>query len=169
MSVIANTTVVSNFACIEQLDILRQLYGTIYISIEVYEEIQTGLEEGYQFYASIENNIYPFSESGWIKLTSMIDNQEFRLFGEFPSRLHPGEASSLAIARHRGWLFLTDDMAARRQTKRLGVRLSGSLGGLVLAIERNICTLGQANFWLNRMIEQDYKSPVNDLTSLLNS
>jgi predicted nucleic acid-binding protein len=76
VSVIANTTVVSNFACIEQLDILRQLYGTIYISIEVYE---------------------------------------------------------------------------------------------VLAIERNICTLGQANFWLNRMIEQDYKSPVNDLTSLLNS
>lgn len=97
----------------------------------------------------------------------MLDNQEFRLFSKLPSRLHPGEASSLAIAHHRGWLFMTDDLAARRQAKRLGIRLSGSLGCLVLAIERHLCTLGEANYWLNRMIEQDYKSPVNDLSSLI--
>ena len=167
MSVIANTTVMSNFACINELDILRQLYGSLYISIQVYEEIQTGLEEGYSFYDNLENHIAPFNKSGWIKLTSMIDDQEFRLFKELPSRLHPGETSSLAIAYHRKWLFLTDDMAARKQTKRLGIRLSGSLGCLVLAIERKICTLGQGNYWLNEMIEQDYKSPVNDLSQLM--
>ncbi len=71
MSVIANTTVISNFACIKKLDILRQLYETVYISVEVYEEIQVGLDEGYDFYTSVEPQIYPMVKSGWIKITSM--------------------------------------------------------------------------------------------------
>ena len=167
MSVIANTTVVSNFAVIEQLDILRQLYKTIHISVEVYEEIQTGLEEGYAFYTAVEQQIYPVVKSGWIKLVSMTDEQELNLFSQLPSRLHLGEASSLAIAYHRDWLFMTDDRAARNQAKRLGIRLSGSVGNLVSAVEHQICTLEQANDWLNQMIEQDYKSPVNDLSSLI--
>jgi predicted nucleic acid-binding protein len=69
MKAITNTTVISNFANIKQLDVLRQLHQVIYISVEVYEEIQTGLEEGYEFYASIDEQIYPL-ETGWIKLTS---------------------------------------------------------------------------------------------------
>ena len=169
MSVIANTTTISNFACIEQVDVLQQLYESINISVEVYGEIQQGLEEGYQFYAPVEKQIYPFEETGWIKLTNMIDEQEFRLLSELTKRLHLGETSSLAIAHHRDWLFLTDDMAARKEAIKRGIRLSGTLGCLVLATEREICTLGEANYWLNQMIEQDYKSPVNDLTLLLNS
>jgi predicted nucleic acid-binding protein len=48
MSVIANTTVISNFASVNQLDLLRWLFGALYISTEVYAEIQAGLEEGYR-------------------------------------------------------------------------------------------------------------------------
>jgi len=36
MSVIANTTTISNFASIEKLDILQKLYNTMNISVEVY-------------------------------------------------------------------------------------------------------------------------------------
>lgn len=39
MSVISNTTVISNFASIGQLDVLRQLLGSLAISTEVYHEI----------------------------------------------------------------------------------------------------------------------------------
>ena len=99
----------------------------------------------------------------------MRDDQEFRLFHELPKRLHSGEASSLAIAYHRQWHFMTDDRAARTQAKQLGISLSGSLGCLILAIEHHICTLEQANEWLARMIEEHkYRSPVSDLTPLLN-
>lgn len=117
MSIISNTTVISNFACIGKTDILRQLHREIYISTEVYEEIQTGLEEGYLFYDPVVDKIYPFATSGWIKLTSMSDDREFRLFGNLPPRLHKGEASCLSIAHHRGRLFLTDDRDARREAK----------------------------------------------------
>ena len=64
MSVITNTTVMSNFASINQLDLLRRLFGALYISTEVDEEIRIGLEEGYQFYASIDQMIHPFVHDG---------------------------------------------------------------------------------------------------------
>jgi predicted nucleic acid-binding protein len=167
MSVIANTTVLSNFACIGELKLLHQLYEAVFISVEVYDEIQTGLEEGYAFYTALNQQIFPASESGWIHLTNMADEEEFRLFIEFPSKLHRGEASSLAIAAHRNWLFLTDDLDARKTARALGVRLSGSLGCLVLAVERKLCTLIDANLLLEQLIQQGYHSPVADLITLL--
>jgi predicted nucleic acid-binding protein len=46
MSVIVNTPVISNFASIGQLDVLRHLYGALAMSTEVDDEIQAGLAEG---------------------------------------------------------------------------------------------------------------------------
>lgn len=167
MSAISNTTVLSNFASIGQLAVLQDLYGSLAISLEVYEEIQAGLEEGYRFYTALEDQIAPMTPTGWIHLTSVCGEEELRLFSAFPPQLHQGEASSFAIAHHRNWLFLTDDLDARRMARQLDVRLSGSLGCLVLAVERRMCSLQQANAWLLQMIEQGYHSPVTDLASLL--
>jgi hypothetical protein len=44
-----------NCASIGQLNPLRQLFGTLYIPMEVYDEIRIGLEEGYLFYALSSN------------------------------------------------------------------------------------------------------------------
>lgn len=167
MSVISNTTVISNFASIGELDLLRQLYGVLYLPVEVYEEIQVGLEEGYQFYAGIDQLVRPFAEEGWLRLTSMANEQELRLFGELPSRLHRGEGSCLALAHHRDWTLLTDDQAARQEARRLGICLSGTIGCLVLSVERDLCTLERANTLLIEMIQQGYRSPVTDLTPLV--
>lgn len=169
MSVIANTTVISNFASIGQLDLLRRLYGTLYISTEVYQEIQTGLEEGYRFYKGVDQLVYPLVAKGWIRLTSVSEEQELRVFGKMPPRLQPGEASCIAIAQHRDWLFLTDDLAARSHAVDMRIRISGSLGCLVLAVERGLCQQEKANDWLQQMIRQGYYSPVSDLSSLLKS
>jgi predicted nucleic acid-binding protein len=97
----------------------------------------------------------------------MADEAELGLYGELPARLHKGEALCLVIARHRGWILLSDDRAARDEGIRLGIVISGSVGCLVLAVERGLCTLEQANIWLNEMIRQGYRSPVNDLILLL--
>jgi predicted nucleic acid-binding protein len=56
-------------------------------------------------------------------------------------RVDLGEASCLAIAKERGWIFLTDDDKARRIAKQLGVRLSGTIGVLVTAIEDKIISM----------------------------
>jgi predicted nucleic acid-binding protein len=167
VSTIANTTVLSNFARIRQLALLRSLYGVLYISAEVYTEVQDGLDEGYAFYTGIEQLVYPLAADGWIHLTSMTDTEELRLFAAMPRGLHQGEASSLAIAAQRGWTLLTDDRAARREAARLGIRLSGSVGCLVLGVEQGHCTLDTANDWLHTMIQQGYYAPTSDLTPLV--
>lgn len=167
MSIISNTTVLSNFAIIGHLELLHQLYSKVYIPTEVYEEIQNGFEEGYHFYAGIEKLIYPFVEDGWLRLTSVFSEDELRFLGTLPRRLHAGESACLAIAQQRQWVVLTDDLIARREATKLQIRISGSIGCLVLAVERELCTLKQANVWLGEMIQNNYRSPVIDLSSLL--
>jgi predicted nucleic acid-binding protein len=167
MSIISNTTVISNFASINRLDILQRLFDFLYISSEVFTEIQTGLDEGYQFYAELQQQVHPLSPVGWIRLTSMSAEAEFVLFTSLPSKLHSGEASCLAIAKYRNWTLLTDDQAARREAMRLGIRLSGTLGCLLMAVERKICNLDQANMLLQSMITGGYRSPTADLSTLL--
>ncbi len=69
MSVIANTTIISNFASLEALNLLSHCWSNLHISEQVFTEIQTGLEQGYTFYAGIERILFPLAEDGWLKLT----------------------------------------------------------------------------------------------------
>lgn len=140
----------------------------MHIPTEVYKEIQTGLEEGYLFYTGIEQYIYPFATEGWLRLINVTKKQEWQLWKELPTHLHSGEASCLVIAQHRGWTLLTDDLAARKEATRRGINKSGSLGCLVLAVQRGHCNLEEANNWLPAMIKNNYRSPVLDLSVLLN-
>ena len=101
MSIFANTTVISNLASIDRLDLLRQLYRTLHIPIEVFSEIQDGLDEGYAFYTGIDRLVHPLNDEGWIHLTGLSED-ELRLFSRLPARLHKGEAACIAIANFRG-------------------------------------------------------------------
>jgi predicted nucleic acid-binding protein len=167
MSIISNTTVLSNFAAIGSLDRLRNLFGEIFLSTEVYQEIQRGLEEGYAFYSGIEELLQPMRESGWLRLTSLSSEKEVLTFSSMPGKLHAGEASSLAIAHHRGWLLLTDDKAARRYAMDQGIAVAGTLGCLILGVERDLWSLEQANEWLERTVASGFYSPSMDLSGLV--
>lgn len=167
MSVIANTTVISNFAAIQRLSVLRQLFGVVYLSTEVYDEIRLGLNEGYVFYAGVDQLVFPLAEAGWLHLTSLAGDAELQFFGRLPNHLHSGEASSLAIAHQRKWLFLTDDLAARKTAIQNAIKVSGTLGCLVLSVQRGQTALEQANRFLSEMIQQGYHAPITDLTPFL--
>ena len=167
MKTLANTTVLSNFAALGRLDLLRQLHRRLYVSNEVYEEVLDGLEEGYDFYAGVDTQIYPFVEDGWIELVSMVDEEELRLFRSLPRRLHRGEASCLAIARHRGWAFLTDDKLARVTARTWDIEVSRTLGVLVQAVRRELLAGELADGLLQEMIARGYRSPYNSLQRLL--
>ncbi len=73
------------------------------------------------------------------------------------------------MARHRGWGFLSDDRAARRQVMTWSIPFSGTLGILILAIESSHLTLDEGNDLLGQMIQLGrYHSPVTDLRWLIN-
>lgn len=167
MSVIANTTVISNFAGIGQLELLRTLWDTLYISDQVYAEIHDGLLHGYDFYAGIEQLVFPFSETGWLYLTALRSPEEFRLFGDLLSTLHSGEASCLSIAFHRQWTLLSDDRAARQVGARMQVPVSGTVGTLLSLVTRRLLPLDKADAVLSHMIRRGYYSPVTSLNEIL--
>lgn len=118
--IIANTTVISNFASVGRLDLLHSLLGSLHISTDVLAELQDGIAEGINYYRDLDRHIHPFTEDGWLRLTGLLNDEELRLFHDLPSGLHRGEASSLAIAYVRGWLFLTDDAKARKSALAMG-------------------------------------------------
>lgn len=163
MNRLVNTTVLSNFAAVGRLDLLRDTVGPLYLPTEVYDEILSGQLAGYSFYDRFEQQVVPITPGGWLHLVSMTPD-EWQLSVSLPAHLHRGEAACLCIARQRGWGFLTDDRAARRQARDWGIPLAGTIGVLLLAIQDGRLTLDEGNALLQQMIAQaNYRSPTRDL------
>lgn len=167
MKVIANTTVISNFASVGQLELLHSLLVEVYISTEVYGEIQDGTTEGIEHYQGIEKDIYPFSPDGWLHLTSLQGDDEFRLFNSLPAALHRGESSCLAIALARGWAFITDDSRARKAAHSLSIPISGTLGLSIEAVKTDLLSVSEADNLLHEMILLGYRSPHGTVSELM--
>ena len=167
MNSVVNSTVLSNFSAIGQLELLHVVVGRLYLPIEIYDEIVAGQLAGYAFYDGIERHIAPLTATGWLELITLT-NEELQWIGSLPSRLHRGEGACLCIARQRSWGFLTDDRAARQQAFEWGIPVSGTLGILLLAVEDGHIKVDEGNALLRDMILQArYHSPVTDLSVLL--
>jgi predicted nucleic acid-binding protein len=78
VNVIVNTTILSNFASVGRLDLLRSLLGPVYIATAVYAEVQEGLADGYQFYEAVTHEIQTPSAEPWLRLTAPT-NEELQL------------------------------------------------------------------------------------------
>ncbi|GFP21449.1 hypothetical protein HKBW3S06_00676 [Candidatus Hakubella thermalkaliphila] len=67
MARVVNNTVLSNFSLVGRLDILRELFGKVYVTHEVREELLRGIEEGYAFLERAEAEI-KVGEDAWLEL-----------------------------------------------------------------------------------------------------
>lgn len=167
MNTLVNTTVLSNFASTQRLDLLRQTVGPLQLPVQVYDELLAGQMAGYAFYDGIEQQIVPFAADGWLYLVTMTD-AELPLFVSLPLHLHPAERTCLSIARQRGWGFLSDDRAARQQALAWNIPVSGTIGVLLLAIRDGRLTIGRGNALLHEMVVRaNYRTPTMDLGEVL--
>lgn len=167
MNSVINATVISNFAAAGGLNVLRDTIRSLWLPLEVYDEIRAGQLVGYAFYDGIERHISPFTSDGWMQLTSMTA-EELPLLATLPKSLHSGEAACLCIARQRNLGLLTDDLAARRQARKWNISISGTLGVLLLAIQDGRLTLASGNAVLHAMqLHANYRSLTDDLADLL--
>jgi predicted nucleic acid-binding protein len=62
---------------------------------------------------------------------------------------------------------LTDDRAARAEAQRRSIAISGSIGCLVLSVERGHASLDHANHLLAQMVAYGYQAPLSDLAVLV--
>lgn len=153
MTILIDTTVLSNFARVKLDYVLQQIWGNeVFIALEVAEEYQVGVKTGRMpSLASIE------------LITLTPTSEEASLSSTLPQRLGRGERASIAIAFNRGSAIATDDALARRVAYDLGISVTGTIGILQRCIERRILSARQAQQALEGMIAAGYYSPTRNL------
>lgn len=154
--ILADTTVLNNFAQVERPDLLRQAFPDLVAPGPVREELAVGERLG----------LVPPCDWSWLKTVELVDAEQVRA-EELRKHLQAGEAACIAVAAARGGLLLTDDGAARRMAVSLEVGVSGTIGILVRLWHQGILALGEGDRLLAKMVDRGYRSPVQSLREIL--
>ncbi len=120
MIIISDTSALSCLAELGELDLLRQLYGSVTITATVQREaLQAGAPVALQQFVA--------TPQAW--LTVVADVQPYL---PETSALDPGEASAITLAwQHRASsLLIMDEKRGRRVSAALGLRITGAAGVL---------------------------------------
>jgi len=162
--IIFDNCVLSNFALSNSIETLKKMYsGTASISDFVAAENMKGIVQGHEGLTGIRQALI----EGWLKEITLKGRVEKRLFDSLSVSMGLGEASSMAVARTRNYVFACDDKAARREAGLLGIRLTGTVGILVKAVRGKIMNVRKADELLKAMMRNGFYSPVVSVREVL--
>jgi predicted nucleic acid-binding protein len=115
--IISDTTCLIGLTNIGQIDILREMYGSIIVTPEVAKEYGDTLPE-------------------WIAIQAVSDSEKIKILNKL---IGLGESSAIALAiETRNALLIVDDKRARQFAISLGLEITGTLGLLIRAYENGI-------------------------------
>jgi predicted nucleic acid-binding protein len=161
--IIFDCCVLSNFALSDSLHIIKKIYAnSSYVTIFVMAENLRGILSGHSRLAAVNEAI----KEDWLKEVALKGEKEKALFETLSVSLGFGEASSIAIAKTRGYVFACDDRAARREAGLLDVKLTGTIGIILKAVKKKVISHQEADAILNRMIVKGFYSPVSSIKNL---
>jgi len=132
------------------LSILKELYGTIFITEEVYKEYGEEVED-------------------WIKIIPVKDKKYLKFIHNF---IDLGEASTIAMALEiDNSVIILDDLKARKIANKLSLNYTGTIGVLLKAREKKIIgslkdmieKLKTHNFRISKEIEEEMLKNDRDL------
>lgn len=143
-----NKIIISDTSClvalerIEQLSLLHDLFGVVFVTEIVAAEFGKQLPD-------------------WLIEVQVRNVEKFR---ELALRLHEGEASSIALALEIGdCQLILDDGAGRRAARQFGLDFIGTIGlgveakrrGLIRSVKPFIERLRQVDFRFSEQVERD--------------
>jgi len=151
MIVVSNTSPINNLAAVEQLHLLKALYGSIIIPEAVYREL-TGY--GVTLPGCREVQTYD-----WIETREVFD---LAFVESLKNILHEGEAEAIALAieLNADWVLI-DENRGRNVANQNGIKCTGVLGILIKAKEGGLIPLvkpvmdrliSEAGFWVNESL-----------------
>ena len=157
---VLNTTVLSNFAHVDEVELLFDLPRVVTVAA-VREELEDGAEN------------HPYLTSGIAALDAGIpvfslSDTEGETETALLKTLDPGEAQALAVAEIADGIFVTDDGDARRTAKQRDVEITGSIGLLVRFVDNGRISSETADSHLKRWIDEaGFRSPSRDFAVFL--
>jgi hypothetical protein len=152
--VVSNTTPIISLLKIDKLHVLKELYGVIYLPLEVFNEIEAGKNK--DFYVDL-------SKFEWIKIQKIKNKKSLSYFLD----LDKGEAEAIVLATEIGAdLIILDETLGRFHAKHAGLKVTGTLGillkakqlGFVSELKSLLLELRIKGIWLSdRLIEEMLK------------
>ncbi|MGQ3330768.1 twitching motility protein PilT [Halorubrum sp. FL23] len=143
---VLNTTILSNFAYIDQLWVVTGLSGICTVPV-VREELENGVDD-HPYLQSALNTLD--DEIPVATISETVTNRE-AVVGD---HLDLGEAQAFALADAEDGRLLTDDGDARSFAKDQGVTVVGSVEVLLAAIDTGKIDEATANEWLSTWIDE---------------
>lgn len=128
MIIVADTTPLSELAKVGRLELLRDIFGTVIIPQEVYNEVTVGN--------------YPAARlvpvASWIEVQP-VGSIEMVQAVQVQTDLDLGECAAIVLAQElKADQLLIDDLDARKLAKSIGLPLIGTVGVLLLAKENGL-------------------------------
>ncbi len=118
-NIISNTSCLIILDNLEMLYILKELYGNIIITEEVLNEFGKEIPD-------------------WIKVVEVKNRNYLKILN---TQVDLGEASTIALAmEYENNVIILDDLKARKLSKTLKLKMTGTLGILLKAKEKKIIT-----------------------------
>lgn len=156
---VLNTTVLSNFAHVDRVELLLELPRLVAV-----DAVQTELDEGSETHHYLAQALDVLEgEIPVITPSSPAQKLEEQLL----ETLDPGEAQALAVAEAAEGMVVTDDGDARAVANQRGIGLTGSIGLLVRFVENDRIT-DTADKYLKRWIDEaGFRSPARDFQRFL--
>jgi len=143
---VLNTTVLSNFAYIDQLWVVAGLSGICTVPI-----IRKELEDGVDDHPYLQSALDTLDDEIPVAtISDTVTNREAVVSGH----LDAGEAQAFALADAEDGRLLTDDGDARSFAKNQGVTVVGSVGVLLAAIDAGKIDEATADEWLSTWIDE---------------
>lgn len=157
--VVLDATVCSNYASSGSVADLVSILDRPITVTAVRRELERGREAGYDFLDGVLDRIGE-------------DIAEVDTEAEPPAairdRLDSGEAAALSTAYGHGGTLATDDLAARRLATERDVPVTGSIGLLVVGVNRGVIEPDTANEWLGTWRKRrGYYAPVDQIEDVL--
>lgn len=126
MKVISNSTALVHLSATGRLNLLRELFGEIHIPEEVYREVVI-LGVGKPGAAEVQ-------AADWIRTHAITNRLALAMLS---ATLGIGEAACIVLAVEKGAdLVILDDRQARLQAQAQGLRITGTIGILLMAAKQ---------------------------------
>ncbi len=148
MIVVFDTDILSMFAKINEIDLLKKLFsGNIAITPKIRDEISVPLEYGYTFPLKVISKIQ----------TLPLSNNALKAYEKFQDNfsLGKGELEAIAYCKTEKCLFATNDIKAREFAKLKGVPVISLQAILKALMKKEIKTRKEVEHILERIKEAD--------------
>jgi uncharacterized protein len=161
MTIVSNTSPITNLAGIGKLDLLHQLYGAITIPQAVYNEM-AGI--GKTVPGTLEVQTLP-----WIATQSVTDLNQVAALRAI---LDQGEAEAIALALQlNAELLIIDERPGRAIARQYGINITGVLGVLLEAKRQGLIVvvkplmdqlINEVEFWISRPVYETVLQAANE-------